>query len=703
MKVILAKTAGYCFGVNNAVNMMDELLQKSEKGENTCKVYMLGPIIHNKLYLDDAKARGAKIINSVSEADDNSILVIRAHGVGTEIYEQARTKNLIVYDATCPYVKKIHVHVDKKVKNGYNIIIVGDPQHPEVEGIKGWAGGHAYVITDKQTAEALSLDDCRKISVVAQTTITSQLWQSVKEILEKKFGKNIEFHKTICRTTSERQTEALEIAAKVGIMLIIGDKGSSNTRKLFELCSNVCPKTMILESASDLSTGLVSVNSIGITAGASTPDRVVREVLGRMNELVNKENEMDFSEVLKQHEEANRPVMSRGSTVNGTVIAVKENEISVDLAFKYDGIIKKEEITDQSDAELESMFNVGDEILVYVIRVNEKDGIVELSRKRIENLKNAEFLKERKESGEPVEVNVTEIVNGGVLANYKGTRIFIPASQLSEKYARNLDKFKGQTLRIRITEFNPGKRKVIGSAKVILLEEKKIREDNFWNKIEVGLEIEGIVRSIADFGVFVDVGGYDGLIHISELSWNRIKHPSEVMSVGDKINVKVLDFNREKGKLSLGYRKPEDNPWQVISEKYNVGDIVSAKVVRIVPFGAFVEIEEGADGLVHISRISSVRIGKVEEVLKVGQIVEAKILEIDLDNKRISLSIKDVNPIDPMHANDFEVSMPKSKSAAKKEKNEDEAYIGNVEEMSNTIGEIINSDELLKTIDDTAE
>ncbi|HBQ63838.1 MAG TPA: 4-hydroxy-3-methylbut-2-enyl diphosphate reductase [Clostridiales bacterium] len=649
-------------------------------------MYMLGPIIHNKEFLEEVKARGALVVASLDEAVPPGALVIRAHGAGPEVYRTAAEKGLELVDATCPYVKKIHQYVDGMGNKGYNIIVVGDARHPEVEGIRGWAHGRAVVVSCTEDAAAVTVPDMQKISVVAQTTITDECWNKVRKTLQDRFGSRVEFHKTICRATSERQTEALEIASKVDIMLIIGDKSSANTQKLCETCRTVCPGVISLESAKDLPEDLSLGNaSIGITAGASTPGRVVREVLGRMDEMARKDNEMDFGEALKQHdEENNNRRLGRGATVRGKVLAIKDNEISIGLGFKYDGLIKRSEFSDAASMDPNSSLKVGDEIEVFVIRVNEKDSVVELSQKRVENSQNYTELLSLKESGEPIEVMVTGIVNGGVLAGYQGIRIFIPASQLSERYVKELDPFKGQKLKVRITECNPEKRKVVASAKSVILEEKKKRFEEFWGSVSVGMQMEGTVRSIADFGAFVDLGGFDGLIHVSELSWNRIKHPSEVLKAGDTVEVQILELDKERGRISLGFRKPEENPWYGIEERIHPGDVLKGEVVRIVPFGAFISLMEGVDGLVHISRISTYRIAKVEEVLHIGQQVDVKVLEVNGESRKISLSIRDVEPINPIRNPDA--------TAAEQEGQPGDIPAENRDELTSTIGELTGNE-----------
>jgi len=686
LEIIVAKSAGFCFGVNNAVKLVNELLETEKTG-----LYTYGPIIHNDQVVNRLAAKGVETIESLDDVVSGRHIVIRAHGVTPHIYDNIKSKGLILKDATCPYVKKIHNLVNEKSNEGYDIIIVGDRNHPEVVGINGWCGNKASVVDDICDVDKLDLQN-DKICVVAQTTLSKQKWKNIIEYLENKYS-CIEKYDTICSATSARQSEAYDISLKVDMMIIIGGRHSSNTQKLYEICKKNCSLTYKVETSGELPpVDIKKIKKIGISAGASTPDWVIEEVIKKMSDLNNQEkvememneneSELNFADAF----EKSMVTLRDGDVVKGKVIGHNDNEIFVDLGYKSDGIIPLEEYTDQPDIKLENEVKVGDEIEVYVKKVNDGEGNVLLSKKHLDALKSWDEIIKAHEDKTPVKAIVVDVVNGGVIASAKGVRIFIPASQLSDRFVKDLNEFLKQTITIRIIEFNERRRKVVGSARVILEEEKQKVSKEFWENVEVGKVYDGVVKSLTDFGAFVDIGGVDGLIHISELSWNRIKHPSEIVSVGDKVQVPILDIKKEKGKISLGYRRTEDNPWYKADEKYKPGDVVNVKVLRFAPFGVFVELEKGIDGLVHISQISTKRLAKPDDVLSEGMMVDAKILEVDLENKKVSLSIKEVKPIDPVgEENDG------AQVNADGEKIEEPSE--HKEEMEVTLGDIVEKNE----------
>ncbi|MCX8132143.1 MAG: bifunctional 4-hydroxy-3-methylbut-2-enyl diphosphate reductase/30S ribosomal protein S1 [Clostridia bacterium] len=667
MEIILADTAGFCFGVDKAVNTLDRLLNENED------IYTLGPIIHNEQVIDRFKKKGARVIDDVKCIQGSGIVVIRAHGIAPEVYEAIKEKELSFVDATCPYVKKIHKLVAQKYDEGYRIVIIGDKNHPEVIGINGWSNNTAYIVNSIEDAEQIGKDE-KKLCLVAQTTLTKEKWENINKYLENKFENVIKFD-TICNATSQRQQEALELAKKVDLMIVIGGSNSSNTQKLYEICKKYCPKTLKIEMPGELPLeDIKNYNKVGITAGASTPDWIIKEVLKKMSELNKQENEMSFKEAF----ESSLVTLKTGEIVKGKIIGFNNSEVYVDLGFKCDGIIPMEEFTDDPDFNPSESLKAGDEVQVFVIRVNDVEGNVLLSKKKIDAMKSWEKIEEAYEKKTPVKAKVVDVVNGGVVANAGGIRIFVPASQISDKFVKDLNEFMKQVINVRIIELNKQKRKIVGSQRVILEEEKSRAANDFWSSVEIGKKYAGTVKSIMDFGAFVDIGGIDGLIHISELSWTKVKHPSEVLKIGDKIEVNILEFDADKKRVSLGYRKAQDNPWFKAEEKYKVGDIVKGKVVRIVPFGAFVELEKGIDGLVHISQISNMRIAKPSDVLEIGQEIEAKITEFSLETKKISLSIKEVNPIDPVKPNEEKAET----------KGEEELPTEHKEEMTVTLGDI---------------
>jgi len=693
VKILLARTAGFCFGVNKAINRVYRLLEEGSKD-----IYTLGPIIHNEQMIDELRQKGVNIISDVSRAPENSKVVIRTHGVTSEVYREMENRNIEVIDLTCPYVKKIHKLVSKMYVEGHTIVIAGDKNHPEVVGINGWCENSAYIAGNPEDIEGFPEFD-GPCCLVAQTTITKEKFENIYNKLKEKC-KNIKKFDTICNATITRQTEAEEIARIADVMLVVGSKNSSNTRKLFEICKKHCNNTYYIETYGDLPPiNIKEIKTLGITAGASTPERIIKEVIEKMEELNKQENELSFQEAF----ESSLVTLRSGETVKGRIIGFNNAEIFVDLGYKSDGIIPIEEYTDDPDFKPEENIKIGEEVEVYVVRVNDGEGNVLLSKKKVDAKKSMELIKEAYENKTNLTGKVIETTNGGIVASVRGVRVFIPASQIAEKYVKDTSEYLKQPVSLRIIEFNPSRRKIIGSQRVVLAEQREQAENAFWSGIEVGKKYKGVVKNIMDFGAFVDIGGFDGLVHISEISWSKIKHPSEVLKVGQEVEVTVLDFDREKKRISLGLRRPEDNPWVKAAEKYKVGDIVKGKVVRLVPFGAFIELEEGIDGLVHISQISSVRIAKPGDVLKTGQEVEAKVVEVDIEAKKINLSIKEVNPIDPENKPQGKKSESTEKKAENKEASEpswedekpeakeaeEEIPNEHKEELKNTIGDII--------------
>ena len=681
MKILLAKSAGFCFGVDKAVNIVYNLLNSNEK--NICT---LGPIIHNDQLVNDLKAKGVTVISDISEARAEGKVVIRTHGVTPDVYEKLEEYKLEAIDATCPYVKKIHKLVSEKYNEGCKIIIAGDRDHPEVKGINGWCGNSAYIADSPEDVDNIPDMDV-ECCIVAQTTITKEKWDNINIKLQKKC-KNIVKFDTICNATSSRQNEAEKIAKSADAMIVIGSKSSSNTQKLYEISKKYCPRTYIIETFGDLPPiDITDIKILGITAGASTPDVIIKEVLEKMDELNKQEMEMNFKDAF----ESSLVTLQSGEIVKGRIIGFNNAEIFVDLGYKSDGIIAVSEYSDDPDFKPEAHLKAGDEIEVYIVRVNDGEGTVQLSKKKVDAMRSIDSVEEAFENKTPITAKVIEVTNGGLIASAKGVRIFIPASQISDRYVKDLGEYLRQTVTLRIVEFNKQKRKIVGSSKVILAEQRERSGNEFWGNVEVGKKYEGVVKSLMDFGAFVDIGGVDGLVHVSELSWNKVKHPSEVLKIGDIIDVTVLEFDKDKKRISLGYKKSEDNPWLKAAEKYKVGEIVKGKVVRLVPFGAFVELEKGIDGLVHISQISNVRIAKPGDVLTIGQDVEARIVEFNLDAKKISLSIKDVNPIDPVQPV-IEAKADEKGMAGVGETILDEMVPNeHKEEMTNTIGDALSS------------
>jgi small subunit ribosomal protein S1 len=670
MELVIASTAGFCFGVNNAVKIVFDLATKSED-----KIYTLGPIIHNDQVVNKLGSFGVTAIDSPEQAVLPAKVVIRAHGVGPNLISALEDRELDIVNATCPYVEKIQRLVCEKHKEDFQIVIIGDKNHPEIIGINGWCDDSAFIIDNEVQVDSLP-NVQKSICVVAQTTFIREKWDKIIQSLNKRFENVLKFD-TICSATDKRQAEAEKISKEVDLVLVIGGDNSSNTNKLYEICKANCKRTYKIQTASDIPpVDIKKIKKIGITAGASTPDWVIKEVIHKMSELDKQDLEMSFADAF----ESSLVTLTTGQITKGKIIGYNINEVYVDLGFKSDGIIPIQEFSDDADFNPEKSLKVGDEIEVFVVRVNDSEGTVMLSKKKVDAVKGWDVLESAYETKKPISVKINEMVNGGVIGYAHGVKIFIPASQISDRFIKDLSEFVKQVLQVQIIEINKQKRKVVGSSRILIEKNKESASSEVWNTIEIGKTYKGQVKSLMDFGAFVDIGGVDGLVHLSELSWNKIKHPSEIVNIGDEITVSVLEFDKEKKRISLGYKKQNENPWNKAIEKYEVGNVISGKVVRLVPFGAFVEIEQGIDGLVHISQISSFRLGKPGDVLKVGQQVEAKITELNTETKKISLSIKEVNPIDPVGAKKEETTVADEVEALPTEYKED---------MSTTIADSI--------------
>lgn len=624
MEIILAKSAGFCFGVKLAVDCVYEKAKES-------KIYTYGPIIHNKNVVKDLEKQGVEILENLEKQIDGKV-IIRSHGVPPSVYKLLEEKEIEYIDCTCPFVKKIHKIVSEKYSEGKEIIIVGNKEHPEIIGINGFCNNTGIIINSIEEFNELKLCEEKEYILVSQTTFDTTKFFLLMEIAEK--IKNITIFNTICSATNDRQKEAIEIAQNVDYMIVLGDTLSSNTKKLYEISKKYCKNTYLCERIQDLQLN-ISLNNvkIGITAGASTPPDIIKEAINKMSEMENKSFEEMLNESFK--------TLHSGSVVKGSVIRVTENEVFVDLKYKSDGIIEKSEFSSDLSIDLKNEVKVGDEIEVFVVKLNDGDGNVVLSKKRLEANKGFDELEEAFNNKQIVKGKIIDTIKGGLVANINNIRVFVPSSQISNKFIQDLSSFKGKEFDFNIIEFNKAKRRIIAGRRDLVQAEEDEAKAKVYNNLKAGDKVEGTVSRIVDFGAFVDLGGVDGLIHISELSWSRIKKVSDVLKEGDKVTVSILEIDQSKNKISLSLKDESQNPWVLAKGKFNLGDIVEGKVVRIVDFGAFVELENGIDGLIHISQISQKHIAKVEEALSIGQVVKAKITEIDTDNKKISLSIKD--------------------------------------------------------------
>ena len=630
--VKLAESAGFCFGVKRAIEMAYAEIEKNN-GE---PLYSYGPLIHNKEVTGDLDKKGLHIIESLDGIEEGTV-VIRSHGVGKFLYDALEEKGMKMVDGTCPFVKKIHNIVKEAWEDGKSVIIAGDGNHPEVMGINGWCGNSAVILESPEAAAEADLPADKEYAVVVQTTFRQSKFDEMLDILKGK-GLSLDISQTICSATEKRQKEAVQLSQSVDKMIVIGDKKSSNTQKLVEICKKNCKNTVHIETICDLVLKTFSKNDkIGITAGASTPPAIIKEVVVTMSEFENAQNlgeEVSFEQMLEE----SLVTLHTGDVVKGTVIQVVGEEVSVNLGFKSDGVIPRGEFSRDTTVVPSKVVQPGDEIEVFVVRVNDGDGNVLLSRKRIEEQKGMEDIEKAFNEKTVVTGTVTDVVKGGLIAIVNGVRVFIPSSQVSNRFIEDLSVFKGQELEFNIIEMDRVKRRIIGGRKALVEQEIAAKKAALFETIEAGKKIAGTVSRLTDFGAFVDLGGVDGLIHISEMSWGRISNPREVLKEGQAVEVFVLDVDKEKGKISLSLKDASMNPWTLAVEKYAVGTVVEGKVVRMVPFGAFVELEPGVDGLVHISQIANKHVVKPEDELKVGEVINVKVLEVNSEQKKISLS-----------------------------------------------------------------
>ena len=629
MQIILAKTAGFCFGVNRAVKLTYELLEQGRP------VATLGPLIHNPQVVEDLESKGAITCDSVDDVPDGCEVVIRSHGVGQSVYDKISTRRLVYHDATCPFVTKIHKIAARAGAEGAMLLVAGDAKHPEVQGIVGHTTGKVEVFANLAELEKLlpELTQQKSIFAVAQTTFNVQSWETCKEFLKNQCT-NAKIFDTICNATWARQQEAEDLSQKCDHMVVIGGHHSSNTQKLLQVAARHT-KAINVETADELDKDwLNGARIVGVTAGASTPSSIIEEVLNCMSEEIR--DDMSFEEMLNASEA--KPLYA-GKIVKAKVISVSPTECVVGIdGSKHTGIVKLSEMSHDPNAKMEDLVKVDDELDLVVVKTNDQEGVDTLSRVRFEAQKGMKDVSEAAENGTVMEGDVMEANKGGVVVNVKGVRVFVPRSQATMRRDEDYTKLVGQHVKLVITEC--AGRKIVGSINKVTAEENKAKRDEFWKNVEVDKQYTGVVKSLTSYGAFVDIGGVDGLCHISELSWNNIKHPSEVVSVGDTIEVYVKSYDPENQKVSLGYKKEEDNPWEKLKNEYPIGSEFEAPVVSITKFGAFVRILPGIDGLVHISEISNERVNKVSDVLKVGDMVKVKLINVDFDRKRISLSMK---------------------------------------------------------------
>ncbi len=648
MRITLAKTAGFCFGVDRAVNMAYEIAEKGTEAAT------LGQLIHNTFVTSELESKGVRTIESPSQAREGETVIIRAHGVGKKVYDELAGIGAEICDATCPFVKKIHTIVSENSSSDIPVLIAGNPEHPEVMGITGHCNGEVFVFNSTEELEIILSKNpelCKKrIIAVSQTTFSQNEWKKCKEKI-KIYCTNSKIFDTICFATRQRQDEAAELSKKCDAMIIIGGRHSSNTVKLSSVCSENC-ETHLVERACELKNiNLSHCAEIGVTAGASTPSAIIKEVLLEMSEKVMETaniqveevpsaaaitDDMDFSAAL----EASLSSMSTDQKVKGIVMGITPTEIQVDIGRKHAGYVPMDEYSADPTADAAKELKIGDEIDLIIMKTNDAEGTVMLSKKRFDAQNAWTDIIAAEEDGRVLEGTVVEVIKGGVLVVSNNVRVFVPASLATERRDEALEDLLKKTVKFRVIEVNKQRRRAVGSIRAVLKEAKKEAEDAFWANAAEGNKYTGVVKSMTSYGAFVDIGGVDGMVHISEMSWKRIKNPSEVLSIGQEIDVYIKSLDAENKKISLGYRKDEDNPWEILRKNYPEGSVVEAEVVGMTAFGAFARVIPGIDGLIHISQIADRHISKPQDVLKVGEKVTCKITAVDYDKKRVSLSIR---------------------------------------------------------------
>ena len=684
-KLFVAKSAGFCFGVSRSVKLAEQMLSE----EDSCCSF--GELIHNADVVQRLEQRGLRVVSDPAEVHGDDAVIVRSHGITKAVFDSLCATGAKVIDATCPKVKRIHQLVAEASEEGRRPIIVGAADHPEVQAICGWCTDPVVVADAEELAKKLHsgvIDPASPVTMVIQTTQTQEKLSDCKNLLKKECT-NAKIYDTICGATSTRQAEAEQLARSCEAMVVIGGKHSANSRHLYEICCSHCAHVQFIENAAQLDlSALDHAKTVGLTAGASVPAWIIKEVKETMTDEILSEETVetpieapveapveeaaveaapaveeapveeavpvveeaapaaDAEETFDALLEASLKPVHNGDKVTGTVVAISGTEISVDIGAKYSGFIPTSEFTDDG-VKVEDVIHVGDEIEAQVVRVNDVEGTAMLSKKRLDAVKHWQVIEEAQESGEVVEGVVTEENKGGVVVNVKGIRVFVPASQSGLPKDKPMTELVKQNVRLKITEVNRGRKRVVGSIRAVLQKERRERAEKVWNEIEVGKQYHGVVKSLTSYGAFIDIGGIDGMAHVSELSWSRIKSPAEVLNVGDEVDVYVISFDAEKRRISLGYKDPNGNPWTKFTSTYQVGDVAKVTVVKLMPFGAFAEVLPGVDGLIHISQIANRRIGKPEDVLTVGDVVDAKITAVDEEKHKISLSIRALSQPEP--------------------------------------------------------
>ena len=646
MQIKIAENAGFCFGVKRATDSLEAAIARGGRE----RIFTLGNLIHNDTYNTWLYEQGVRV-TSVDEvpalaasatAEFPVRIFVRAHGIPKEdeatLLRAAEANPHFQYeDCTCPFVKKIHRIAEENSGEDRLFLLSGFASHPEVVGIMSYFEGEkqSFETADavERAAEGGFFEKYAQMTPIlaAQTTQNLTEWKKTQKFLKKLYTNPLIFD-TICNVTESRQTEARELAAESDVMIVIGGRESSNTAKLYDICKKICPETFWIERPEELSELHFNTSAhtkVGIAAGASTPSGVIQEVYETMSEM--KEN---FEELLN----SSFKTLNTGEIVTGTVTAVTDAELQLDIGAPVTGIIRADQITDDPSVKLTELYKKGDQVEGRVFRVSDIEGIAELSKKAVDSAKNWQKIVDAAETGDVLEGKVVDVVKGGVNVLVGANKVFVPASHTGVPKDGDLAVLKGTETKIKIIEIKGNR--AIGSIRAVLRDERRARETAFWETIEEGKVYTGVVKSMTSYGAFVDLGGVDGMVHKTELSWRPIASPAAVVSVGDEITVFVKSFDAEKKRISLGYKTDDTNPWYQFTGAYAVGDVASVKIVSMMPFGAFAEIVDGVDGLIHISQIAQQKIGKPADVLELGQVVDAKIIAIDEENQKVSLSIR---------------------------------------------------------------
>ena len=664
-KLVIAKSAGFCFGVKRAMEIAGKCA--AERG----RVVTLGPIIHNDDAVRKLAGEGVGVIDDPDEAKEGDTVIIRSHGAPDSVYDALKKRGAEIVDATCPMVARVHEIMRRELGKGRTVVILGDRDHPEIRAITDGREG-ILVFRDVEEAQKY-FSDCRNVpkngvSIVSQTTAEQKNLKNLADFI-KKLCTNVKLFDTICNATSERQREAAALGRECGAVVVAGGKNSNNSRNLALIAGEGGAEVFFVENAAELEPDkLRGYEVVGITAGASTPEWIIKEVVNKMSDEIKEKIEEVAEKVAEAKEEVAKTVaevkekveekindaelsfqellersiktLHTGEKVSGVVSSIGQTEISVDLGTKQSGYIPVDELTDEPGVNVNDIVKVGDEIEAYVMRVNDVEGTVMLSKKRLDSAKNWDNIVNARNEGAVVEGTVVEENKGGVVVLVKGVRVFVPASQSGLPKDAPMSELLKKKVKLRIREVNQPRRRVVGSIRDVAYAERRAKAQEVWDNIEVGKHYNGVVKSLTSYGAFVDIGGVDGMVHVSELSWGRVRQPSDVVKVGDELDVYVINFDKDAKKISLGHKDPNGNPWKVFTDKYQVGDVADVKIVKLMTFGAFAEIVPGVDGLIHISQIADRRIGKPEDVLSEGQEVQAKITAIDEENKKVSLSIR---------------------------------------------------------------